>query len=217
LALPDGTLIAATDSGAVFMPDPASQPGVGTRCMQGTTVLDMDYDAITGAVFLGTDGDYIMRWDPQLDQCDTQRIGQGNSPLQGNDDVVRAVLADSTGMWFGTDRPTMAHLDTANDIWIIHRSNNSPLEAGRRINDLALEVQSLGSPAAPREIIWAALDGATDFSPAVLRRDEVLPAWTQFSVVPDGVADRRVRTIVVDAAGNKWISTRNGVSVYTWP
>jgi len=88
---------------------------------------------------------------------------------------------------------------------------------GARINDLAVENQMLGAPAVPRGILWIAVESQNNTQPSVLRRDELLPAWTQFTVAVDGVPERRVKRIAVDIEGTKWLSTRNGIGVYVYP
>jgi hypothetical protein len=183
----------------------------------GATILDLAYEPITGAVFGGTDGDFVFRWDPLFGDCDIITYDQDNSPLVGADSVVPAVAVDSTGVWFGTERASLAHLAVADDSWIVHQPDNSPLVFGDPIEDIAIEVRALGSPPVDRDLVWAGLDPNSTLNASVLRRDEVLPSWTQFSAAQDGLPDPRVRRIIVDQNGIKWLATPNGLAGYAWP
>ena len=222
LALPGGALAAATDSGVVLMSAPATAPGRGVACRDnGVRVWDIAYDMNSDAIYGGTDGEFAFRWDAPFDACSLTAVDDTNSPLNaGNDSVVRAVEADIDGIWFATEEPTLAYLDTANDLWTFYRDPMGGLIAGEPLVDIAVDIRSMGTPAADRGILWAAVDNQSG-NPAgasVIRRDEAIPVWTAYAVDPDGLPEMRVNSITVDSNGIKWVGTRNqGVAAYLWP
>ena len=224
IRLADGSLLAATDAGAVWMPDPDLAPGQGIVCADWTAIRDMVFDPVTGVVYAGTD-DFVMIWDLSVAQCDVTFLDPSNSPLQADpplnppDQTVRAVALESGGgaVWFGTDHPTLARLDTVTGDWTVYRPAELSATVGDRINDLAVELSG-GYAAAPvdRDIVWAGVDGGGNNDASVIRRDEAMPSWVTWRVNPDGLPDPVVEAIVIGADGTKWLATPGGIVGYGW-
>ncbi len=215
--LPGGVLVAGTDNGVVFMTDPLGLPGQGLQCLEDTTIEDIAYDPISGALFIATNGDHAYRWDPTFDTCAMTQLDDNNTPMLGSDEVIHTVLVGSDGIWFGTESPSLLLYDVSNNAWTVYRPASSPMAPGSAVLHLAIEVKTLGTPGAGRDILWVALDAPANVAPSVLRRDEVLPSWTAFSADRDGIPDAQVRRITIDANGVKWLATAQGVAAYAWP
>lgn len=179
-----------------------------------------------GALWIGTDGDGLIR----IDGKSILRLNTSNGLVN---DFIRAIMEDRDGsMWFATDvgishwisrkfvnygmRDGLSYFSTRalvadhrGDIWIGTDRGISHLHDGKFLTDAA-------TTALAHEKVWAIHedpDGGLWFG----TRNDGLYRWknghlNHYTTV-EGLASNSIYEILEDAKGNLWISGPNGISV----
>lgn len=131
----------------------------------------------------------------------------------GIKEMFSMAIDKSDNFWFGTrkkiseEKCALVKFDKNN--WII--SDESPLGYGNEISSIATD---------SNENIWVGtlngfITGLTGIYPTGGGLSKFKDnKWTIFSLENSGIIDYRVTSIYIDKHNNKWIGTKNGLSVY---